>query len=34
MPRIENSARNVHHWNPAMQVFQILLDEERVPVNS
>lgn len=24
--------RGVHHWKPAMQVFQILLDEERVPI--
>lgn len=25
--------RGVHHWKPAMQVFQILFGEERVPVN-
>ena len=26
--------RGVHHWKPAMQVFQILFDEERVPINA
>jgi len=25
--------RSVHHWKPALQVFQILLGEERVPVH-
>ncbi len=25
--------RSVHHWKPALQVFQILFGEERVPVN-
>ncbi len=25
--------RGIHHWKPAMQVFQILFGEERVPVN-
>jgi len=25
--------RGVHHWKPALQVFQILFGEERVPVN-
>lgn len=26
--------RGVHHWKPALQVFQILFGEERVPVNA
>ncbi len=26
--------RGVHHWKPAMQVFQILFGEERVPVSA
>lgn len=26
--------RGVHHWKPAMQVFQILFGEERVPINT
>lgn len=26
--------RTVHHWKPALQVFQILFGEERVPVNT
>lgn len=26
--------RGVHHWKPAMQVFQILFGEERVPINA
>lgn len=25
--------RSVHHWKPALQVFQILFGEERVPIN-
>lgn len=25
--------RGVHHWKPALQVFQILFGEERVPIN-
>ncbi len=28
------STRKVHHWKPAMQVFQILFGEERVPVSA
>lgn len=26
--------RSVHHWKPALQLFQILFGEERVPLNS
>lgn len=26
--------RGVHHWKPAMQVFQILFGEDRVPINT
>lgn len=26
--------RGVHHWKPAMQVFQILFGEERVPIGA
>ena len=26
--------RGLHHWTPAMQVFQILFGKERVPLNA
>lgn len=34
---IHQSSRNwkqIHHWKPALQVFQIQFDEERVPVSA
>ena len=31
--RDEPAFRGAHHWKPALQLFQILFGEERVPVN-